>query len=46
MIYIAENLNYIDKLIAKQMRDKCYGLSQKILAFITYLQKNEKPKQQ
>ncbi len=46
MLYIAEDLKYIDAAIAKQMRDKCYSLSQKILAFISYLQKNEKPKQQ
>jgi len=46
MLYIAEDLNYIDEVRAKQMRDKCYSLSQKILAFITYLQKNDKPKQQ
>ncbi|MBV5342133.1 four helix bundle protein [bacterium] len=46
MLYIAEDLNYIDEIKAKQMRDKCYSLSQKILAFIIYLQRNDKPKQQ
>lgn len=46
MLYVAEDLKYVDEIIAKQLRDKCYSLSQKILAFIKYLQKNDKPKQQ
>jgi hypothetical protein len=45
MFYVAEDLKYIDQTKAHELRDKCFSISQKISAFIKYLQNNEKPKQ-
>lgn len=44
MFYVADDLKYIDQTKAHELRDKCFSLSQKISAFIKYLQNNEKPK--
>jgi len=34
MLYAAEDLKYIDSAMAKELRNKCYSLSCKIIAFI------------
>ena len=44
MLYVADDLKYIETETIKTIQDKCYGLSQKILAFIKYLQEKQKTK--
>lgn len=44
MLYLAEELGYLDQITAEQLRKDCVSISNKLYAFMQMLQNTPKPK--